>query len=137
MVFNHLAIITLALFHFILGLVWFSPLLFGEERNEELSISKKDQQKMIKKGTAKMLLIGFIPSLVMAYVLAYFIALTAAQTFLAGARVGLLAGIGFVATIAFSGVLWEKSTVKGYLINISYYLIALSIMGGVLAVWKL
>ena len=132
----HSAIITLALFHFILGMFWYSPLLFGEERNRELKITPKDQEKIMKKGTLKMMIMGFIPSLVMSYVLAYFIYLTNSQTFLAGARTGLFAGIGFVATIAFSGVLWDKSSVRGYLINMSYYLLALFFMGGVLAVWR-
>lgn len=127
----------MAAFHFVLGLFWYSPALFGKMRNKELKLTAKDEQKILKKGYFKMLILEFIPSLVMAYVLAYFILITESNSFLQGAKIGFLAGLGFIATIALGGVFWEKSSLKGYLINISYYLLALFIMGGFLAIWPI
>ena len=131
--FAHPLIFLLALFDFIFSLFWYSPNIFGKIRNRDLGLTAKDEQKIIRQGFSKMMILEFIPSLVMTYALAYLVHVTGAETFLAGSELGVLLALGFVATVAFGGVIWQKTTLRVYIIYVSNYLISLSIIGGVLA----
>lgn len=133
---SHPLILLVAVLHFLLGLWWYSPLLFGEARNKELGLSEEDLKRMTHIGFWKTMLTGFVSSLVMVYALAFLIVKTGVTSVLEGIQIGFLAAIGFVAPIAISGVLWGKSSIKGYLINVGYYLISLALSGGILA-WAL
>jgi hypothetical protein len=133
---NYLAILVAAVVSFVIGMLWYSPILFGNAWMKASGITKKDIEKSKKKGMGKQMITAFISSLVMAYVLAIFVKLSSAASFIHGVKVGFWLWLGFVATIALGSILWEGKPFKYYLINVSYWLVNVAIMAGILAVWR-
>ena len=81
-------------------------------------------------------LIGaFVAALMMAYVLAIFIGFAQAKTIFQGVTIGLWSWVGFVAAPTLSNYLFSGWSRDLYLINNSYYLVSLLVMGAVLAMW--
>lgn len=92
------------------------------------------------KPKASTILIGFIGTLFMSYVLAH--AVIFANTYMktGGLGGGLMCGffnwIGFIAPVTLGIVIYEHKSWKLWLLNNGYWLISLLVMGGVLSVWK-
>lgn len=128
------SILVAAIASMVLGALWYSPLLFGK-RFMALAGMKADQmndpanKKLALRGYA----IQFLSSLVIAFALAYFIDYAGATSIEDGGRVGFWAWLGFVATTSLAGPLWEKRPWGLYVLNVSFNLVALLIMGAILA----
>lgn len=132
---NYLAILVASVASFLLGWLWHSPMVFGKMW---MKLSDMDQKKIDaakKKGMAKPILLQFIATLVMGYVLAYFVSYAEAGTIIEGAMVGIWTWIGFVATVMIGMVIWEGKPFKLFLINAGHVLVSLIVMGAILAVW--
>lgn len=131
---NYVAVVAAAVVSMILGFLWYGP-LFGKTWMALMKIKPKDIQAAKKKGMEKTMALGFLTMLIMAYVLAHFVDYAAATTAAAGATVGALAWLGFVATVTAGSVLWEGKPTKLYALNNAYQLVSLAAMGAILAVW--
>lgn len=130
---NFLAVLVAAILYFVIGMIWYSPQLFGKTWME-LSRLNPDE---CKKNMCMTTLAGcFAVGLVMSFVVAHFVHVSNAITAMDGAKVGFWAWLGFGATIPFSGVLWEKKPLHLYLINSGCYLVILLLIGALLAVWR-
>jgi hypothetical protein len=116
-------------------LVWYSKALFGEVWMGLIGFSDADIEKAKEAGMAKTMVVAFIASLVMGYVLANVVDFIQAKTALDGALTGFMIWLGFVATVLLNTVLWEKRPVKLYLINSFQILVSLVVMGAILTVW--
>jgi hypothetical protein len=132
---NYLAVLVSAVLYMIIGFSWYSKSLFGALWMELIGLTEKDLEKAKEKGMAKKFLLAFAAALIMAYTLAHFVDYTQSKTFMDGALTGFWIWLGFVATVLLSSILWENKPVKLYLINASYYLVSLGLMGGILAIW--
>jgi len=132
---NYLAVLVTAVVGFVIGMVWYSPIGFGNIWIKLSGISKGDLEKAKKKGMAKSMVVGFISLLVMSYVLAHFVDIAGAGTVLEGAQTGFWLWLGFIATVMLGMVLWEGKSVKLYLLNIAHYFVVMIVMGAILAVW--
>ncbi len=132
---NYLAVFVAAVISMAIGAAWYSPALFGVEWMTLSGIKEKDIEKAKEKGMGKSYLAGFIGALVMSVVLAHFIDFTRATTFREGLSAGFWIWLGFVAPVILGTVLWEAKPTRLYIINISYWLLSLSLMGGILAIW--
>ena len=138
---NCWAVLVAAIANMVLGFLWYGP-LFGKQwialmgwNAEQIEAGKV---KMKKDGW-KTYLLGFIGSLVMAYVLAHSLIFASAYLGISGISAGMMAGfwswLGFVAPITLGSVLWEGKSWKLWFLLNSYYLIALLVMGSILALW--
>ena len=116
--FNLLAVLIAAIASFAIGALWYSPFLFGKTWMRLTRV--KDM-----KGRAGSYIIGFITTLVTAYILAFGIAYTQATTIIDGLIVGALVWVGFIATTTLGMVIYEGKPVQLYLINNAYYLVML------------
>ena len=125
---NYWAVLVCSLIAYVIGMLWYSPALFGKEW---MRLSK------IKEGkpTVGIMVGGFLITVVLVLVLAWFISTYEASTFAAGAALGFLLWIGFIGTIALNGVFYQKMPWALYLINTVHYLLVLLVVGGILAVW--
>jgi len=132
---NYLAVLVSAVIGFIIGGFWYSQSGFGKQWMRLMKISKKDVEKVKKKGMAKSMIIAFLSTIVMAYVLAIFIKYVGTSTIIGGVLVGFWIWLGFLATAGLSSILWEGRPFKLYLINVTHYLVVLVVMGAILAVW--
>jgi hypothetical protein len=131
--FNHLAILVSAVIQWLLGAVWYSPALFAKPWAAMVGISK-DSSK-----TSSMvfgMISSFIGSLVTSFVLAHVVLWSGTQTFAFGALIGLILWMGFIAAPLWASYIYEGRPFKLYAINTGYWLVALVITGGLLAVWR-
>ncbi len=129
---NYLAVLVAALSTFILGGLWYSPMLFGKAWMRANNFTDADLQTFSK---ARMFGWSFVFSLVMALNLAMFLAgPTTDVTW--GMSAGALAGLGWVAmAIAIIGVFENKSWIY-ILINGGYMTVAFTVMGAIIGAWR-
>jgi hypothetical protein len=128
---NHLAVIAAALSSFVIGGLWYSPLLFHRAWMRVNGLTEKD----LKSGTAKIFGLSLLLSIIMSYNLAAFLA-TPDTTVLWGATAGALAGIGWVAlSIGVLG-LFERRSLTYVLINGGYFALSFVVMGTILGAWR-
>jgi hypothetical protein len=132
---NFAAVAVSAVVAFVIGMLWYSPLLFGNVWMKLTGKKKSDLEKAKKKGMGKTFAVSIVSLLIMAGVLKYFIDLANASTVLEGAQIGFHIWLGFVATVLINSVLWEGKPVKLYLLNIAHYFVVLLVLGSILAVW--
>lgn len=132
---NYLAVLVAAIASMVLGALWYSPMLFGSKWVKLMGWTQQEMEKR-KKGMGKSYGIAFVGSLVMAYVLAIFIAWAGAASVAAGVQVGFWVWLGFLATTGLGTILWEGRPKELYAINTGYELVQLLVMGAILAVWK-
>ncbi|MBM4176089.1 MAG: DUF1761 domain-containing protein [Ignavibacteria bacterium] len=130
---NFLAIVVVTIFNFALGAIWYSPVLFAKPFMGAIGKSEEE----LKKGSNNIMFVcSFFAALITTYILAHFVDFALADTFWTGMQTGVWAWLGFVAATHIAGVLFEGRNMKLYLIYIGYQLIAISISGGILAIWK-
>jgi hypothetical protein len=133
---NYIAVVVAALANIGLGFLWYGP-LFGKTWSGLMGWTKSDMEAAKKKGMTKSYALMTLGSFVMSFVLAH--ALIFASTYLnaTGISAGLMAGfwnwLGFVAPVMLGTVLWDGKPWKLYFINAGYYLVALLLMGAILA----
>lgn len=132
---NYLAILVAAVAGLVVGSVWYSPILFGREWVKLMGWTKARMLKRKKQGVGEAYLLSFIGSLIAAFVIAQFVELTGATTIREGVQVAALAWLGFAATAAAADYVFAGKTVKLYLINYLFHLVAFAVMGAILAIW--
>lgn len=131
---NLWTVLAVAVLNMALGALWYSPMLLGKKWMHFIGWSHEEMEKH-KKHASRGYVWTFVGSLVTAYVLAHFVDYTGAENFLGGMQTGFWVWLGFVAPMIAGSYLWEGKPLGYYLINVSYYFIALLLMGGVLAAW--
>jgi len=129
--FNFVAIFVAALMSFAIGGLWYSPLLFARAWMKEAGLTEQ-QTKDAPMG--RIFGLAAVASLVMAFNLAAFIGPKASLGF--GLFAGAAAAIGWVAMSLGVIYLFEQRSLKLWLINSGYQVIAYTLMGGLIGVWK-
>lgn len=135
---NYVAVLVAAVVNMVLGFLWYGP-LFGKQWMAMMGWSQADMEKAKAKGMGKSYTIMTIGSLVMAYVLAHSLVFASTYTATVGVAAGFMVGfwtwLGFVAPVTVGTVLWDGKPWKLWFLNAGYYLVALVLMGIILAVW--
>ncbi len=132
---NYLSIFLAALASFILGGLWYSPVLFGNLWIKLSKISKAEIAKAKKKGMKASYFTTFISLLITAFVLSLFINLAGAATIADALEVAFWLWLGFIATTTLNSVLWEGKPFKLYLLNNAHNLVSLFIMAAIIGLW--
>ena len=132
---NYLAILVATVASFILGMLWYSPLMFGNIWLKLMGFSPAKIKAGKKKGMGKVMFFAFLGTLVSSYVLAQFLKVASAVTIKDGLQVGFLIWLGFTATTMLGSVLWEGKPVKLYLINAAHGLTGLLVASAILVSW--
>jgi len=128
---NWLAIIVAAVSAFMLGGLWYSPLLFAKRWMKETGITEESTKN---KSMTKIFGLAFILSLVASFFLAMFIGPGAGASF--GALAGFMAGLGWVFTFMGIIYLFESRSMAHFLINSIYSVLSLTIMGFIIGIWQ-
>ena len=130
--FNYLAILVAAVSTFLLGGLWYSPLLFLKAWMKELGLTEEDR-KNGKGNIGTIMGVSFLLELIMAFNLAGFIGPKASASF--GLLAGAAAGFGWVALAFGVTYLFERKSLCLFFINAGYHAIAFTIMGAILGAW--
>jgi hypothetical protein len=128
---NWLAVLVAGISAFLTGGVWYSPALFGKVWMKENGLSLEQIQKSNK---GKVYGWAFVLSLLMSVNLAMFLKDPAVQLSL-GLLYGFLTGVWIFCGIAIVG-LFEQKSARYIFINGAYMLVTLTLMGGIIGIWK-
>lgn len=126
------AILVSALIQWLLGAAWYSPALFVKPWMAALGIRPDGE----KKGMLFAMISSLAASLILSFVLWHMVTWAGATTYFVGAFVGFLCWLGFIAAPSFPQGLYERRPSTLFLINTGYWLVAMVITGGLLAVWR-
>lgn len=125
------AVLAAALLGFVIGGLWYSPLLFAGPWLRAAGISE-EQARAASRG--KVFGLAALAQLVIAFNLAAFIGPKASLGF--GVFAGLAAGLGWVAMSLGVIYLFEQRPLKLWLINSGYQVVTYTLMGAVIGVWR-
>jgi hypothetical protein len=131
---NYLAVFVAAIVVFVLGWLWYSPLLFYKPWMRAKGIDPAVAMAGAKMPAGK-LVIELLRCLVLAYVIAHFVALIGITSWMIAAHFGLLLWIGFPVIILTGSVLWENVPVKVAVIHAGDWLVKLLVIPIILSVW--
>ena len=129
---NMFAVLVAAVSTFILGGLWYSPLLFGRAWQKEVGLS---DEQMRTANAPKTFGFSFLFSVLMAANLAAFLADPKTNTAW-GATAGFLAGFGWVALGLGIIALFEQKSWKYVAINGGYMTLAFVMMGAIIGAWR-
>jgi len=130
---NPWPVVVCAVMQWLIGAIWYSPVLFAPAWMAALGITP---QPGMKKGLIGGMLSSLIGDLVLCFVLWHFIMWAEATTWATGAFIGFLVWLGFFAAPNFAQGIYEKRPFKLFAINNGYWFVCLLITGVVLAVWR-
>ncbi|WP_077033708.1 DUF1761 domain-containing protein [Pelomonas sp. KK5] len=122
------AVIVAALLNFAIGGVWYSPLLFAKAWAREAGVDESRVPNL-----ARTFGLSALAQLVMAFNLAAFLGAKATLQF--GLFAGFATGLGWVAMSLGVIYLFEQRSLKLWLINAGYQVVAYTVMGAVLGAW--
>jgi membrane-associated HD superfamily phosphohydrolase len=129
---NHLAVFAAALSDFVVGALWYSPLLFAKVWMRETGITEEKMKKdnpLVKYG------LTFIFSLVITYNLAFFLG-DPSMKFSDYLMYSALAGFGWASMAIGILSLFEMRGWRLMLINWGYVTIAFVLKGLILGLWR-
>lgn len=132
---NYWAILVATMVYFILGSLWFSA-LFGKIWSAEVEKHGVKITEPAKGDIAKKMLQTFVCNALAAVSIAYIIFATSAYTWLAGAKFGVLCGIGFAAVGISIAYTWESRSAKLLAIDCGYAITGITICGIIIGAWQ-
>lgn len=116
---------------FLVGGLWYSPLLFGKAWMQANGFTEKD----LEGGNPAVIFGGsFVMALAIATVLAGIIG--RAGSLVSGATTGAILGLGLMAAAIVVVGLFERKPPALLLINGGYQLVTMTLMGAILGAWK-
>ena len=128
---NYVAVLVAALSLFVIGGLWYSPLLFTRIWMKEANLSDEDLKQA---NMGKVFGLAFVLSLVISFNLAAFLGPDAG--FIWGVTAGALAGIGWVAASIGILYLFERRSFTLFLINAGYFILSFMVAGGIIGAWQ-
>jgi Protein of unknown function (DUF1761) len=128
--YNIWAVLTAAVASFVLGGLWYSPMLFGKAWQRQTGLS--DEQ--LKNGNMALIFgLAFVLSLAAAFVFAMF--LGPRPPLALGLGAGASAGLFWVSSSFGINYLFERKSLKLFLINGGYHTLQFTLIGLILALW--
>lgn len=129
---NWLAVFCAALSTFILGGVWYSPLMFG---NAWMKVAGMTEESVKQGNPGKIYGGAFLLTLIASVNLALFLADPKVDLAF-GIAAGAATGIGWVAPAFGVVYLFEQRPTLHWFINGAYWVVAFIIMGAILGGWR-
>src|SRR5467141_2877330 len=132
---NYIAVLVAAIVVFVLGWLWYSPLLFYKPWMRARGLDPVAAMAGAKMPGGK-LLVELVRCLLLAYVIARFVALLGIASFFGAVHFGLFLWIGFPVNILTGSVLWENTWVKGAAIHACDWLVKLLVIPIIVTLWR-
>ena len=121
-----IGIIVAAVLIFVLGGIWYSPILFAQAWSRETGITEhKPTPKSMLWFSSVLLMFLLVSAAVLACILANWLP---GHNWRHGLAVGFLGGLLATAVVGMN-TLFERKSIKLFLINSGYYLIGFCLMG--------
>lgn len=128
---NLLAVLAASASAFLLGSIWYSPLLFGHLWLRETGLNPEQ----MRKGHRKLIFVSaFIAVFIAAYVFAF--ALPPKPAVLSGTIMGAAIGTFWVATSFAINYLFAHRSLKLFLVDAGYHILQFTLYGLILCLWQ-
>ncbi len=124
--------LLVALARNLMGLAWYSPLLFGPAWARHLGCSQQEMRRRL----LRIFPLEFACSCVIAFVLAQVLNFAGAIDWVMGVVVGFLMWAGFIAAATPNQVLYARRPAVVYAIDSGFALVSLLAMGVLIATWQ-
>ena len=128
---NWLSIIVATVVYFVLGALWYSPVLFG---NIWMKLRNLDKDTM-EQPNPIIYLYSFILQFIGVISLALFISALGVSSAAHGTLIGFGAGAGFVFSLAGTTGIFTDIPMKLHFLDNGYHVAGLTIAGFILGVW--
>lgn len=125
---NYLAVLVATIAAFVIGAVWYSPMLFGNAWMKELGIKPGKE----KKGMGALMAKSFLVTFIMATTLALF----SPAGWYEGLSTGAILGFGIGAMTGVNNMIYEMKSSQLMLINAGYVLMMFLAMGAIIGAWQ-
>lgn len=132
---NHLAVLVSGVVIFMLGGLWYSPVLFAKRWMTLVGKSEAELKAAAGSMPISYLLV-FLCGLVSAWVLAIVLANFAPASPMDGALVGALCWLGFAGATSFGTALFSGKPKALWLIESGFNLVSFIIAGIILTLWR-
>ncbi|MEX2485729.1 MAG: DUF1761 domain-containing protein, partial [Brumimicrobium sp.] len=128
---NWIAVLVATVVYFILGALWYSPLMFANIWMKLRNISEDD----IDKPNPIIFLYSFILQLIAVVSLALFMSAMTVEGALNGLIIGFGAGAGILFTLAGSTGIFTELKMKLHFLDSGYHVVGLTLAGLILGWW--
>lgn len=128
---NLLALVASVVVYMALGFLWYSPILFAKSWMKLMGHSP-ESMKTAQSEMGTLYLLSALGALVMAFVLAQLFKWILPATVSAALGLSFMLWLGFIAPIQFTDVLFGKRPMNLFLINTSYQLVGILLMGAIM-----
>jgi len=132
---NYLAVLVAAIVVFVLGWLWYSPFLFYKPWMRARGLDPAAAMANAKMPAGN-LVIELVRCLVLAYVVARFVALLGINSWMGAVHFGVMLWIGFPVVLLAGSVLWEKTPVKVAAIHAGDWLVKLLVIPIIVSLWR-
>jgi hypothetical protein len=130
---NDLAVLAASVAAFVVSSVWY--IIFGKARMKHLGLDANAIADMQKPQAWKM--IGeFARSIIVAYVLAYFVVHLDITDWMGAVQLGILMWIGFPFVLLVGSVIWDNVPWKLAAIHAGDWLVKILLFAVILCVWR-
>jgi len=129
---NYLAVVVAAVVALVIGFIWYSPRVFGTRWMTYLGTT---QAQLGNPGPTGML-VGVVASLINAWVLAVLALNLGGKSVTDGVLLGVLAWLGFMATITAAQISFEKKSWGLWVLNNAHNLLVQVIMAAIVTAWR-
>lgn len=130
---NWLAVIVASFVAFLSGAVWYSKPLFGPQWQKAVGLNDK---KIKQANMAKIMIPSFVSIIITAVAIGLLIKVLVLTTFFQGMLFGVMVAVGILGTNKFMQTKFEQRPLVYWVITIGADIVALALMGGILAVWQ-
>lgn len=135
MVMNLLILIVATIASMVLGMIWYSPSVFGSLWIKLSGWTAKDMRASKNKGMGVHYFAAFVGSLVTAFALDMLFNAIGVRSLGAAFAFGVIIWIGFILTTTLSSVLWEGKKFGLYALNNFYTLVNILLVSAIVATW--
>jgi len=129
---NYIAVVLAAVVALVIGFIWYSPRVFGTRWMAYLGTTQAQLGNPGPTGMA----VGVVASLINAWVLAVLSLNLGGKTLTDGIMLGVLAWLGFMATITAAQISFEKKPWGLWVLNNAHNLLVQVIMGAIVTAWR-
>jgi hypothetical protein len=130
---NWLAVFVAAFVAFLSGAVWYSKPLLGSQWQKAVGLSDK---KIKEANMTNVMITSLLTVVVSAVALGLLIEVLVLTTFYQGALFGAMVAVGVLGANKLMQTKFEQRPLVYWAITLGADVVALSLMGGVLAVWR-
>lgn len=132
---NWLHVFVAAIAYFVVGALWYSPVLFSKAwvKAHQIDMSNKEAAQ---KGMAAMMAGSFLLMFVSTIGLGIVYQLIPAVGLSGAVKTGLFVGLCFSTTAVAIGYLYNKKPLAAYLIDCGYHIVGLIVASIVLVLWQ-